>query len=163
VDVAAKRRERKKSALRAARALNGRPETVSDPAFHSGNPFFDPADLVQVKYEMVRRVRAEGGRVGRSAAAFGFSRPAWYQTAARFDRAGLVGLLPLRPGPRHAYKLSDEVVDDLERALEEQPSLRPSELAARVRERFGLRVHPRSVERALGRRRKKRSQGSVPS
>lgn len=159
---AAARRERKTRALREARALNTRPGSVSDVAFTEGNPFFDPLDLVQVKYEMVRRVRAEGGRVGRSAAAFGFSRPAWYQTAARFEREGLVGLLPLRPGPRRAHKLRDEVVDDLERALEEEPSLRSSELAARALERFGLRVHPRSVERALGRRRKKASQGSAP-
>ncbi|MBU6423458.1 MAG: helix-turn-helix domain-containing protein [Chloroflexi bacterium] len=162
MDAAEKRRERKKTALRAARALNGRPATVSDAAFTSGNPFFDPADLVQVKYEMVRRVRAEGQKVGRSAAAFGFSRPAWYQAAGRFDREGLVGLLPLRPGPRRAHKLREEVVDLLERALEEEPSLRPADLAARVSARFGLRVHPRSVERALKRRRKKWSQGSTP-
>ena len=155
MDAATRRRDRKISALRMAHALNPRPETVADPAFTSGNPFFDRSDLVQVKYEMVRRVRAEGEGVGRSAAAFGFSRPSYYATAARFEADGLPGLLPRRPGPRRAHKLSEEVVDFLERTLADDPSLRSSALAARVGERFDLRVHPRSIERALARRRQK--------
>lgn len=155
MDATAKRRDRKMAALRQARALNPRPEAVSDPAFTARNPFFDGRDLVQVKYEMVRRVRAEGQRVARSAAAFGFSRPSYYQTAARFEADGLPGLLPQRPGPRRAHKFSEEVVDFVVRALEEDRSLRSSDLAVRVRERFDLRVHPRSIERALARRRQK--------
>lgn len=155
MDAAERRRGRKVTALRQARALNPRPEAVSDPAFTAGNPFFDRADLVQVKYEMVRRVRAEGQRVSRAAAAFGFSRPSYYQTAARLDQSGLVGLLPQRPGPRRAHKLSDEVVDLLEGAIAAEPSLRSSDLAARLAEHFNVRVHPRSVERALARRRQK--------
>jgi len=155
VNAAERRRDRKIGALRQAHALNPRPEAVADPAFTSGNAFFDRADLVQVKYEMVRRVRAEGQGVSRSAAAFGLSRPSYYQAAARFARDGLPGLLPQRPGPRRAHKLSDEVVDFLERALEDEPTLRSSDLAARVAEHFNVRVHPRSIERALARRRKK--------
>ncbi len=155
MDAAQRRQDRKISALRQAHALNPRPEAVSDPAFTGGNPFFDRADLVQVKYEMVRRVRAEGEGVGRSAAAFGFSRPSWYQAAARFDQGGLPGLLPQRPGPRRRHKLSEEIVDFLERALSDDPALRSSDLTARVAERFNVRVHPRSIERALARRRQK--------
>lgn len=155
MNAAERHRDRKISALRRSHALNPRPESVRDEAFTSGNAFFDRADLVQVKYEMVRRVRAEGEGVSRSAAAFGFSRPSWYQAAARFDREGLPGLLPQRPGPRRRHKLSEEVLDFLERALAEDPALRSSDLAARVRERFELRVHPRSIERALARRRQK--------
>ncbi len=155
MNAAERRRDRKLSALRQAHALNPRPETVVDPAFTSGNPFFDRADLVQVKYEMVRRVRAEGEGVSRSAAAFGFSRPSYYEAAARFEQQGMPGLLPQRPGPRRAHQLSEEVVDFLARALEDDPSLRSSDLAARVAERFDRRVHPRSIERALARRRQK--------
>lgn len=155
MDAAQRRQDRKISALRQAHALNPRPETVADPAFTSGNPFFDRSDLVQVKYEMVRRARADGQRVARAAAAFGFSRPSYYATAARLDADGLVGLLPQRPGPRRAHKLSEEVVEFLERTLAEDRSLRSADLAARVGERFDLRVHPRSIERALARRRQK--------
>jgi hypothetical protein len=72
-------------------------------------------------------------------------------------RGGLAALVPKKPGPRRAHKLSPEVVDFLHRARAEEPPLRPPELARRVRARFGRTVHPRSIERALARRKKKRS------
>jgi len=144
----------KVEALRARRSLNPRPEAVSDPAFESSE-FLDARDLVQVKYEMVRRVRVDKAPVSRAATAFGFSRPSFYEAAAALDEAGLAGLVPQRPGPRRAHKLTDEVVDFAEAALAQDPSLRPADLAFRLGDRFGVNVHPRSVERALARRRPK--------
>jgi transposase len=144
----------KTAALRRHRALNPRPRAVTDPAFAGGNPFFDRNDLVQVKYEMLRRAREEALPVTRAAAAFGFSRPSFYAARAAFDREGLAGLVPRRPGPRRAHKLSDAVVDVLERRRADDPAATPARLARLVRERFGLSVHPRSVERALARRKK---------
>jgi len=141
----------KVAALREARALNPRPEAVTDEAFLA-EEFLDARDLVQVKYEMVRRVRAEGQPVSAAAAAFGFSRPSWYAAAEALDREGLPGLLAQRPGPRRAHKLTSEVIDFIEQALDEDPSLRAAGLAAVVADRFGITVHPRSVERALARR-----------
>ena len=107
--MAKRRGDPKVEALRAERSLNPRPDEVSDPSF-AASEFFDPRDLVQVKYEMVRQVRVDGQPVSRSAAAFGFSRPSFYQAAAAVDAAGLAGLVPARPGPRRAHKLTDEVV-----------------------------------------------------
>ena len=141
----------KVSALREVRALNPRPEAVTDEAFLA-EEFLDARDLVQVKYEMVRRVRAEGQPVSAAAAAFGFSRPSWYAAAEALDREGLPGLLAQRPGPRRAHKLTGEVIDFIEQALDEDPSLRAAGLAAVVADRFGITVHPRSVQRALARR-----------
>jgi transposase len=143
------------AALREHGSLNAHPDRVQDPLFAAGD-FFDARDLVQVKYEMVRRVRVDRQPVSRSAAAFGFSRPALYQAQAAVARGGLAALVPKKPGPRRAHKLSPEVVDFLARARTADPSLRPPELARRVRARFGRTVHPRSVERALARREKKR-------
>ena len=99
----------KVAALRAERSLNPRPEAVSDERF-AGSEFLDARDLVQVKYEMVRRVRVDGEAVTRSAQEFGFSRPSFYEAAAALDAGGLAGLVPARPGPRRAHKLTDEVV-----------------------------------------------------
>lgn len=141
----------KVAALREARALNPRPEAVTDEAFLA-EEFLDARDLVQVKYEMVRRVRAEGQPVSAAAAAFGFSRPSWYAAAEALEREGLPGLLAERPGPRRAHKLTGEIVDFLEQARHDDPSLRSADLAAMVTDRFGISVHPRSVERALARR-----------
>jgi transposase len=148
--VARKRQDPKVAALQDARALNPHPEMVVDQEF-TGSEFLDARDLVQVKYEMVRRVRVDGASVSASAAAFGFSRPSWYAAAAALDDAGLPGLLPERPGPRRAHKITEEVVAFLREELASDPSLRSGELVARVAEQFGLRVHPRSIERALAR------------
>lgn len=142
----------KEGALRRHHALNPRPEGVSDPTFRSGDPFFDPWDLVQVKYEMLRRARAEGSTVSGAAAAFGFSRPSFYESKAAYESDGLPGLLPKRPGPRRAHKLSGAVVERLEEALAAEPSLSSADLAELARAEFDLSVHPRSIERAMARR-----------
>jgi len=73
----ATRGDPKRQALAASRTLNPHPEKVTDPAFVPGG-FFDPDDLVQVKYEMVRRASVEGVAPGQAAAAFGLSRQSFY-------------------------------------------------------------------------------------
>jgi transposase len=148
--MARRRQDPKEEALRAARALNPRPDAVVDPEF-AASEFLDARDLVQVRYEMVRRVREEGATVSAAASAFGFSRPSWYAAAAALDDGGLPGLVPARPGPRRAHKLTEEIVAFLHATRDENPTVRAPELADRVDERFGVRVHPRSVERALAR------------
>jgi len=151
----------KRAALRRHHAFNPRPQAVHDPAFSGENPFFDPRDLVQVKYEMLRRVREEGQRVGEASAAFGFSRPSFYQAQAAFTEGGLPGLVPERPGPKRAHKLSEEVIDLLEQAVAEDPSLKSAALALLLEERLAVKVHPRSIERARARRAKKRASGTI--
>jgi hypothetical protein len=106
--MARRREDPKVQALRAERCLNPRPGAVRDPAF--GSEFLDARDLVQVKYEMVRRVRVDGDAVSRTAADYGFSRPSFYEAAAALDAGGLAGLVPARPGPRRAHKMFEEVV-----------------------------------------------------
>ena len=82
----------KTEALRRQRALNLHPERVTDPLFQQ-NEFYDPHDLVQVKYEMLRQVQVDKVPINQSAAAFGFSRPTFYQTQLDFERQGLFGLV----------------------------------------------------------------------
>jgi len=141
----------KAAALAQARCLNPHPERVRDEAF-GAEEFFDARDVVQVKYEMVRRVEAEGVSVTAAAAAFGFSRPAYYEAAARLAAAGLEGLVRGKPGPRGGHKLTAEVLDWVEDQLGADPARRPGGLVEAIAERFGVRVHPRSIERALARR-----------
>lgn len=146
----------KAASLRGHHALHSRPQDVRDPAFTSDNPFFDPRDLVQVKYEMLRRVRQEGHSASQAAAAFGFSRPSFYQAQAQFEQGGLPALASQRPGPRRAHKLTESVVDLLEATLAENATLSSIRLALLLQDQLGLRIHPRSVERALARRQRKR-------
>jgi len=153
--MARRRPDPKADALRQRGCLHSQPEEVSDELFASSE-FFDPRDLLQVKYEMLRRVRADGHTVSHSAANFGLSRPSFYQAQAAYEEGGLPALLPKKPGPRRAHKLSEEVVETLRTALAEEAGLSPSALAELVEERHGVTVHPRSIERALARQEKKR-------
>jgi transposase len=139
--------------------LNPKPESVSDERFRDEG-FFDARDLVQVKYEMVRRVRAEGATVTEAAETFGFSRPTFYQAQRALDEEGLPGLVPKRPGPKRAHKLTDEVMAFVDELRERGSGMNAQTLSQRLAERFGLSVHPRSIERALARREKKRQTSS---
>jgi transposase len=141
--------------LQEHRILNPKPDVVRDEQFRAA-PFFDPRDLLQVKYEMLRRVLIDGESATQAAADFGFSRTAYYQILASFRRAGLPGLIPDRPGPHGAHKLTEEVVEFLESRLAEDETLPTSALVALLQQRFRLFVHPRSVERAIARRKKGR-------
>lgn len=145
----------KRDALRRQRCLNPRPERVADPLFQQSG-FFDVHDLVQVKYEMLRRVQIEQKPVSQAAAAFGFSRPSYYQAELDFQNQGLVGLIPEKPGPRKAHKLTAEVLEYVQQIRAKQPSWDMTQLATAIQEHFGIPVHPRSIERALERQEKKR-------
>lgn len=149
-----RRTDAKLHALREAGTLNSRPQRVADPLF-AQDAFFDPYDLVQVKYEMLRRVQSDGRPVTEAAASFGFSRVAYYQAQAAFADQGLPGLVPKRPGPRRAHKLSQPVLEYLDQQRAADQGLRAKDLAEMVLKKFGFSVHPRSIERALSKRRKK--------
>jgi transposase len=146
--------DRKQLALRQQGTLHPHPEQVTDELFLT-NEFFDARDLVQVKYEMLRRVQSDGQPVNRAAAAFGFSRPSFYQAQATFQQGGLPALIPHKRGPRQAHKLTAEVLAFVRQLRQQDASWRPAGLAARVQQRHGITIHPRSVERALARSQKK--------
>ncbi|HEX8009337.1 MAG TPA: helix-turn-helix domain-containing protein [Casimicrobiaceae bacterium] len=112
--------------------------------------FFDPNDLVQVKYEMLRSVEKDGRAVVEAAEAFGVSRPVYYVTRELFNREGLPGLLPRKRGPKRPHKLTEEalaVLAQVVREAERMPS--GAQLAAVLAERCGIRAHPRSILRRL--------------
>lgn len=146
----------KSKVLREQGCLHARPEKVIDELFQQSD-FFDPRDLIQVKYEMLRRVRVDREPIRRVAHLFGFSRPSLYQALAAFRRAGLMGLVRIRPGPRRAHKLSEPIVRFIEEQKAQESSLRLGDLVERIKERFGLVVHTRSIQRALKRKQKKRA------
>jgi len=140
--------EAKNEILRQHIALNPRPEGVKDELF-AEYEFFDSHDTVQVKYEMLRRVQKDGWPVSQAAKIFGFSRNAFYQARIAFQQAGIAGLFRKRPGPRHAHKLSEDVMDYVKKCLETNSSLSTLDLRQLIEEKFGISVHRRTIERAL--------------
>ena len=153
----AKRRppDPKPAALRLHGSLNRHPDRVQDPLFASGD-FFDARDLVQVKYEMVRRVRTDGRPVAETASRFGVSRPTYYKLSAGFEREGIAGLLPRKRGPKGGHKLTTEVVAAPRAARVKDPAVETASLVQLAQRRFGVEVHPRTIERVLARQEKKR-------
>jgi transposase len=141
-------------ALREHGSLHPKPGRVRDPQFQDSE-FFDPNDLVLVKYEMLRRVRVEGLSATAAARAFGFSRVAFYQAMACFKRGGMPGLAPHQRGPKEAHKLTGPVLKFIDECRLADGNLRAPALAKLIKKKFGLSVHPRSIERALKRRLKK--------
>lgn len=138
----------KADVLREEGTLNPAPEKVLDSKFRE-NEFFDPRDVVQVKYEMLRRVSTENASVTHSAQEYGVSRPTYYQAKANLQRAGIAGLVPKKPGPRGPHKIQDEVLAFLKKRLVPGEPIRARELATLVREELNLKVHPRTIERAI--------------
>lgn len=129
-------------------ALNRRADSVKAPIFLE-NPFFDPQDLIQVKYEMLRAVEKEGQPIKHAAANFGLSRPTFYETRRTMEQEGLTGLIPKKTGPKTRHKLNAEVLAFVQDALDKDHTLNAQELAKRIKRKFRIQVHPRSIERAL--------------
>lgn len=148
-------KDAKLGALQQQGTLNPRPKAVRDELFLQ-DEFFDPRDLVQVKYEMLRRVQTEGKSVTDASANFGFSRPSFYQALSAFEQDGLAGLVPRKRGPKQAHKLTEEVLTFIGEMREKEPSVHLPDLVKLIQERFGTKVHPRSIERSLLRHQKKR-------
>jgi transposase len=136
--------EKRSQVLRQQGALHANPEAVQDEAFRRGE-FFDPRDLVQVRYEMLRRHQVDGQAVTEVSAAFGVSRQAFYTTEAAFDDMGICGLLPRRRGPKRAHKCTEEILDFVEKWREDSwPE--GDDVTKAVQERFGVSINPRSIE-----------------
>jgi transposase len=150
-----RRQQNKQQRLRQHGTLNPRPQAVHYELFQS-NEFFDANDLLQVKYEMLRLARLENRSVSDAAKAFGLSRPTFYQAQGAFEQDGLAGLIPQKPGPRSGHKLTVPVMEFLTQARTTEPSVRAEQLALLVQKRFGVKVHPRSIERQFRRQKKPR-------
>ncbi len=110
---------------------------------------------MQVKYEMLRQVRVEGAEKSTAAALFGLSRPTFYQAEADFAREASPGLLPRPRGPKSAHKLTSEVMAFIEARWRTRASPGARALARQIQAELGLSVHPRSIERALARKKKR--------
>lgn len=140
--------DEKQKALEKHSALNRQPQRIKDKLFDQDD-FFDARDLVQVKYEMLRKVRVEKETVSDAAADFGFSRPSFYQAKEAFENEGMVGLIPKKCGPRAPHKVSREVLEFVQSLMEKEDGLTLEEMAKRVETDLGIKVHSTNIARQL--------------
>lgn len=145
----------KTAELNRSGTLNPHPESVVDPLFRN-NPFFDAQDLLQTRYEMLRRHRIDGQSIVEAADAFGVARPTFYHAQTAFTEQGLAGLLPQQRGPKGRHKLSPEVLQHVQALKAADASLTTAQCVQEIRQHFGILVHRRSLERALQSKKKRR-------
>jgi transposase len=138
----------KRQALQATGTFNARADRVRHALFQPGE-FFDPEDLLQLKYETLRALEQDGYSIAQAAGDFGLSRPTIYQARSQFQEGGLEGLLPHKRGPKRPHKLTAEVRQYLQDERQADPQLAGLELTRRVRQRFGVKLHRRTIEKAL--------------
>ena len=131
--------------------LNPSPEKVIDPLF-ADSEFFDPRDLLQVRYEMVRR--SERVSLRDTAERFGASVPTCVRANRAFREGGLQALIPQRRGPRGAHKITPEILAFVEECRARHGPVGSRKLVPLIAERFGVTVHPRGLEKALARAKK---------
>jgi len=149
-----KRDTAKRRALDQNDTLNKNADKVVDPKFKNV-AFFDPDDIVQVKYEMLRSVQKDRTGIQQASKSFGFSRITFYKTGKAFNENGLAGLIPQKKGPRRAHKLTREVMEFVDQLLEQKPGIKSDGIRQEIKDRFDLTVHRRSIERAIDRSKKK--------
>jgi len=141
--------EERKQRLKKEGSLHPNPDRVKADLLAKSS-FFNANDLIQMKYEMLRSVTVDQQSVTEAANTFGFSRVAYYQAWKQYQSHGLAGLLPYKRGPKHPHKFTPEVRSFIDKqlvAIEGRPDW--SLLSKQIEDRFGTKVHPRSVERAV--------------
>lgn len=152
-------RDQKLQALRDSGTFNPRSQKVRHALFVTAG-FFDPHDLLQLKYETLRALKKDSYSIAQAASEFGLSRPTIYQAQSVYQQRGLEGLLPRKRGPKNAHKLTPEVREYLDEVRSAQPGLKLADLVHQVRQRFKLKIHPRTIEKALGSKAKRGPQMS---
>jgi len=136
----------KKEVLLGNGTFNRNYEKVMDARF-IGDDFFDPMDIVQVKYEMLKDVAKNGRSVSDAANGFGFSRTAYYSIKQAFDSQGVSGLTPEKPGPKQPHKLTPVYQQQIDDYITKNPGVSSSELVAVLNEHNAAGISKRTVER----------------
>jgi transposase len=141
--------------LKRKKCFNKKARQVDDPLF-SQYDFFDPQDIIQVKYEMLRRVKNDEWTISKAAKSFGFSRPSFYSARKAFEEKGLLGLLPGTTGPKSPHKLTDKVLNYILAQIKKDNPPAPSDMVKMIKKKFGFKIHVRTIQRALKKKGKKK-------
>ena len=144
----------KEEYLRLKGSLHPHPEKIRDELFLT-KEFFDPRDFVQVKYEMLRRHHTDNVSISKVVKQFGTNRVTFYQTAAKYEREGIPGLIPKTRGPKGSHKCTREIIQFVQERHTQIPEITWEALLREINEKFGVILHQRTVERGLARYGKK--------
>lgn len=160
-------KDKKEEFLEAAGVLNPNPQQVKDQKFSLPHGFFDPRDKVQVKYEMLRAHEVDGDNVSEAAPRFGYTRESFYTSKERFETEGIPGLVDRKRGRKGPDKLTEEILEFLRQSKRQDPRLTGARLCEMVTQRYGVKLHKRTVEKAVAgsvvRQKKTKHSGNKPT
>ena len=134
--------------LRAEGLINPKPERVVHPVFQTLD-FFDPLDLPQVRYEMLRTARVEETAVKEACRLFGFSREYFYQLERDFTSRGYVALLGSTRGRRPLIALNQEIINFIIHRKMTEPHLTGEDLRKELHQAYQVECSRRTVERVI--------------
>ena len=120
--------------------------SVKKQGFNVGG-FYDPRDIVQVKYEMIREAQDSGRTIRDVAEDFGFSRTAYYAIKEDFDANGMLAFIPEKKGPRRQYKLTEQLREFVDEYAAGHPKARAAEIVGAIMSERGVEISKRTVER----------------
>lgn len=128
--------------------LNPNPRRVSDPQFHQAG-FFDPLDLPQVRYEMLRAARVGKSAVSEACKQYGFSREYFYKLERSFIERGYVALLGTSMGRPPLLALNQDIINFIIHEKLRIPSLSAEQLREKILQGFKVDSSRRTVERLI--------------
>jgi len=132
--------------LRRTRSIHLSPEKVLDERFQQEGGFFDPMDIVQVKYELLRSCEVEGTDVASACARFGFSRTTYYKVNEAFTQGGIPSLVGRPRGRPQPIKLKEPVLGYLIANKAKNPKLTASKMVSDVLIRYGIEISVRMIQ-----------------
>jgi len=140
--------ETKKDFLNKEGLLNRRPERITHPLFLTLD-FFDPLDLPQVKYELMRSARVDNISVTEACRLFGFSREYFYRLEKAFMKHGYVSVIGSAMGRRPIIALNQEIVSFIVHRKMEEPRLSGKALRKEILHQYSIDCSGRTVERII--------------
>ena len=143
--------ESKDDILKAGGTYNRAHKSVTADEFQHG-VFFDPKDLAQVKYEMLRSVAKDGVSISDAAEKYGLSRQPYYISKNAVENQGLVGLIPQKRGPKGSHKLGVQAEEFIDRYMKEHPNANSAEINRELAKATGIQVHNRTVSRYMAKK-----------
>lgn len=139
--------------LKNENVFNANFKDVKDELFVN-NDFFDPYDLIQVKYEMIRRVKQEGWTISKAAQTFGISRISFYKLLNIYNSQGLVGFFPKKRGPKKPHKINDNIALYINNYITNNEEHNAAEITNQIKTNFNITLHKRSIQRFLSNKKK---------
>lgn len=141
----------KVEALKANGTYNEDSQNVQAEHFKHGI-FFDPHDIVQVKYEMIRCVEKDGTSIRDAASLYGFSRQTFYACRDAINEEGISGLIPKKSGPKTGYKLDEDRKRLIDRYLSDHPRAKAQEIHNALEKELDVQVTVKTISRYLAKK-----------